>query len=94
MISTEKHRNLFTFKDCFRKHVFFSDKGEDNVHLNNLGVVRLAKYLKYNYRPEPPTPPPPPLKYTRYNIIIGLNPPPPPPPLSILGIMRTVLYNT
>ena len=47
MISTEKHRNLFTFKNCFRKQVFFADKGEDNVHLNNLGVVRLAKYLKY-----------------------------------------------
>ena len=42
MISTEKHRNLFTFKNCFRKQVFFADKGEDNVHLNNLGVVRLA----------------------------------------------------
>ena len=24
-----------------------ANKGEDNVHLNNLGVVRLAKYLKY-----------------------------------------------
>ena len=47
MISTEKHRNLFTFKNCFRKQVFFADRGEDNVHLNNLGVVRLAKYLKY-----------------------------------------------
>ena len=47
MISTEKHHNLFTSKNCFRKQVFFSDKGEDNVHLNNLGVVRLAKYLKY-----------------------------------------------
>ena len=47
MISTEKHRDLFTFKNGIRKHYFFLNKGEDNVHLNNLGIVRLAKYLKY-----------------------------------------------
>ena len=47
MISTEKHRSLFSFHDGFRKRDFFSNNGDDNVHLNNLGVVRLAKYLKY-----------------------------------------------
>ena len=47
MVSTEKHRSLFTFKNGFRKNEYFSNHGEDNVHLNSNGIVRLAKYLKY-----------------------------------------------
>ena len=47
MVSTERHRSLFSFENGFRKRDFFSNNGEDNVHLNNNGIVRLAKYLKY-----------------------------------------------
>ena len=47
MVLTESHRSLFSLKNGFRKSHFFSDKGVDNVHLNNLGISRLAKYLKY-----------------------------------------------
>ena len=47
MTSTELHRNLFTFKTGNRKFEYFSNIGSDNVHLNNIGVIRLAKYLKY-----------------------------------------------
>ena len=47
MTSTEFHRNLFTFKDGNRKRIYFSNRGNDNVHLNKIGLVRLARYLKY-----------------------------------------------
>ena len=47
MVSTENHRNLFAHKDGNRKFIYFSDFGNDNVHLNNLGISRLAKHLKY-----------------------------------------------
>ena len=47
MISTESHRNLFSFGNGFRKDNFFALSGNDNVHLNNSGLIRLAKYLKY-----------------------------------------------
>ena len=47
LVSTELHRNLFTFKSGYRKDMFFSSNGTDNVHLNELGIVRLAKHLKY-----------------------------------------------
>ena len=46
-ISTELDRNLFTFKNGFRKSDFFSYRGDDNVHLNDYGLIRLAKHLKY-----------------------------------------------
>ena len=46
-VSTKVDRNLFTFKNGYRKNSFFSNQGEDNVHLNNLGTIRLAKHLKY-----------------------------------------------
>ena len=38
---------LFANKAGFRKSAFFSSYGSDNVHLNEKGVIRLAKYLKY-----------------------------------------------
>ena len=47
MVSTEKERNLFTFKNGFRKNNFFHNQGEDNVHLSSSGITRLAKHLKY-----------------------------------------------
>ena len=47
MVSTELNRCLFSFKDGYRKFHYFVSKGEDNVHLNGLGIVRLAKHLKY-----------------------------------------------
>ena len=47
MVSTELHRSLFSFNDGNRKENYFSFNGSDNVHLNNTGLVRLAKYLKY-----------------------------------------------
>ena len=47
MVSTESNRNLFTFRDGLRKVNYFDTKGEDNVHLNNNGIIRLAKHLKY-----------------------------------------------
>ena len=46
-VSTESDRNLFTFRNGFRKSDFFSNRGTDNVHFNSYGVVRLAKHLKY-----------------------------------------------
>ncbi len=50
MISTEKNPDRYLFSDRlgFRKSLFFSQKGEDNVHLNREGVIRLAKHLKYH----------------------------------------------
>ena len=38
---------LFANKAGFRKSGFFSSRGSDNVHLNEKGMIRLAKYLKY-----------------------------------------------
>ena len=38
---------LFANKAGFRKSAFFSSYGSDNVHLNQKGVIRFAKYLKY-----------------------------------------------
>lgn len=38
---------LFANKSGFRKSFFFSSQGEDNVHLNQKGVTRFARYLKY-----------------------------------------------
>ena len=46
-VSTELDRNLFTFRNGFRKSDFFSFRGDDNVHLNSSGLIRLAKHLKY-----------------------------------------------
>ena len=46
-ISTEWDRDIFTTRDGYRKNIYFNIKGKDNVHLNNLGIVRLAKHLKY-----------------------------------------------
>ena len=48
VISTEKDRNLFANRYGFRKSMYFSHKGPDNVHLNGAGVIRLAKHLKYH----------------------------------------------
>lgn len=47
LVGTERHRSLFSYSNGERKNQFFSNQGEDNVHLNHAGVVRLAKYLKY-----------------------------------------------
>ena len=46
-ISTEFNRNLFSTREGYRKNRFFNIKGDDNVHLNSLGVSRLAKHLKF-----------------------------------------------
>ena len=46
-ISTESDRKLFTDGNGYRKSIFFSSKGTDNIHLNTLGVIRLAKHLKH-----------------------------------------------
>lgn len=47
MVTTELHRSLFSYPNGHRKSNFFSDRGDDNVHLNSLGIARLSKYLKY-----------------------------------------------
>ena len=47
MIGTEFNRNLFSYRDGNRKNRYFSKKGQDNVHLNKDGIVRIAKHLKY-----------------------------------------------
>ena len=47
-ISTEVNRNLFTFNNGNRKNIFFSTWGLDNVHLNEVNVIRLAKHIKYH----------------------------------------------
>lgn len=47
MITTELHRSLFSYHNGHRKNSFFVSSGGDNVHLNNDGLIRLAKYLKY-----------------------------------------------
>ena len=46
-ISTEKDRFLFSNKFGFRKSSCFRF-GEDNVHLNHEGIVKLAKHVKYH----------------------------------------------
>ena len=46
-VSTELNRNLFSFQSGHRKNTFFSNNGDDNVHLNFQGIARLAKHLKY-----------------------------------------------
>ena len=47
IIPTELHRSLFSFRNGNRKSQYFASNGTDNVHLSNVGIVRLAKYLKY-----------------------------------------------
>ena len=46
-INTEAGRSLFSTNTGYRKGQFFSTKYEDDVHLNDLGVSRLGKHLKY-----------------------------------------------
>ena len=49
-INTEYNRNLFINIQGFRKDFYFmpaSSSIPDNVHLNRIGVIRLAKHLKY-----------------------------------------------
>ena len=38
---------LFASKSGFRKSIYFSSQGSDNVHLNQIGIIRFARYLKY-----------------------------------------------
>ena len=45
-ISTETDRSLYC-KAGFRRNEFFSNSGDDNVHMNISGVERLGKHLKY-----------------------------------------------
>ena len=45
-ISTEESRHLFS-RNGYRNNKFYSMAGSDNVHLNNLGIVRISKHLKY-----------------------------------------------
>ena len=45
-VNTEKDRNLFT-RNSYRQDLYFSSVGADNVHLNNEGVIRLAKHIKF-----------------------------------------------
>ena len=40
-------RFLFATRSGFRKSDYFSNHGSDNVHLNEKGVIRFAKYLKF-----------------------------------------------
>ena len=46
-INTEVDRNLYSDAKGYRKHMYFNSNGLDNVHLNNLGIIRLGKHLKY-----------------------------------------------
>ena len=46
IVSTEKHRSLFSING-YRKNMYFLNSSTDNVHLNNTGLARLTKYLKY-----------------------------------------------
>ena len=46
-VSTERDRKLFSDSSGCRKSLFFSNKGTDNVHLNTLGIIRLARHLKH-----------------------------------------------
>ena len=47
MVNTESTRSLFSHTSGIRKDLYFSEKGNDNVHLTSLGVARLAKHLKF-----------------------------------------------
>ena len=47
-VSTEINRNLFSLKNGYRKNLYFDSRGTDNVHMNQKGVIRLAKHLKYH----------------------------------------------
>ena len=38
---------LFASKSGFRKSFYFSSQGSDNVHLNQNGIIRFARHLKY-----------------------------------------------
>ena len=38
---------LFASKSGFRKSLYFSSQGSDNVHLNQNGIIRFARHLKY-----------------------------------------------
>lgn len=49
-VNTELNRSLFSTIDGYRRNFYFvpsTNEIPDNVHLNNMGVVRLAKHLKY-----------------------------------------------
>ena len=49
-INTEADRHLFTSTRGYRNNLYFVPRRQDvpdNVHLNRMGVVRLAKHLKY-----------------------------------------------
>lgn len=48
LVATEIHRKLFSNIDGHRKSNYFSYKGSDNIHLNHVGIVRLAKYMKFH----------------------------------------------
>ena len=47
-ISTAADRYLFSNREGYRKSHYFSVNGDDNVHLNYQGVIRLARHIKYN----------------------------------------------
>ena len=47
-ISTERERFLFTDRFGCRRSFFFSSQGDDNVHLNNRGLIKFANHLKYH----------------------------------------------
>ena len=47
MVSTEHNRHLFSFRNGFRNNYYFSNKGDDNVHLNHQGIIRIARHLKH-----------------------------------------------
>ena len=46
-IDTELKRSLFSTSNGYRKSMYFNSNGEDNVHLNYLGIERLGKHLKF-----------------------------------------------
>ena len=49
-VNTELNRSLFSTIDGYRRNYYFApstNRIPDNVHLNDIGVVRLAKHLKY-----------------------------------------------
>ena len=49
-VDTECERNLFCTTDGYRRNSYFipaSNRIPDNVHLNQAGVIRLAKHIKY-----------------------------------------------
>ena len=47
-ISTEKERFLFTNRFGCRRSFFFSPQGQDNIHLNSRGLIKLANHIKYH----------------------------------------------